>query len=58
MKDRQRMKPGRTARFAEISVVPDEEEHELVVGPPDEGARGGARARCVRRVRAHGGPVA
>ena len=47
MRDRQRMKHARKPRFADISVVPDEDERELVMGPPDDAARA-ARARRLR----------
>src|SRR5262249_5187165 len=47
MRERQRMQRMRKPRFAEISVVPDEDECEIVIGPPDEGARP-ARAKRAR----------
>jgi len=40
MKHRQRQKRARKPRCAEISVViDDEEEREIVIGPPDDRAR-------------------
>ncbi len=39
MKHRQRMKRVRKPRFAEISIEVDDDEREVVMGPPDEGTR-------------------
>jgi len=47
MRDRQRTRRARKARFADISVVPDDDERELLIGPPDDTAHA-ARSRRVR----------
>ena len=53
MRERQRIKRARKSRFADISVVPDEDEREVILGPPDDGARA-ARTRR-RRTRGQAG---
>lgn len=44
MRDRQLLRHRRKVRCADISVVPEDDERELLIGPPDDAARA-ARAR-------------